>query len=139
MSVDTHGSGLDLSNEPIAWVLIPLVIFGCIGVAATFFTIRRRRRLRVQYRNWPADRQRALDSNGNTIIQRQPRATQSRWAWANTRSQEGLNELGEAPPPYLGPKDGEGDGTELRDLEAGARPPAYPAEPGPAVMTDHPR
>lgn len=62
----------------------------------------------------------------------------SRWnPWQTSRSQEGLNELGEAPPPYEGKKkNGQEDGTELRDLEAGERPPEYPAAPGPAVTTD---
>lgn len=60
----------------------------------------------------------------------------SRWnPWQTSRSQEGLNELGEAPPPYEGKKNRQ-EGTELRDLEAGERPPEYPAAPGPAVTTD---
>lgn len=61
---------------------------------------------------------------------------------------EGLNELGEAPPPYDTKKppaiqdrhgrrrDAGEEGTELRDLEAGGRPPEYPAHPPPAVTTD---
>lgn len=58
-------------------------------------------------------------------------------------SHEGLNELGEAPPPYLVRKlsaEGEavaaGESTELRDLEEGRRPPEYITEPPPAVTTD---
>lgn len=57
-------------------------------------------------------------------------------------SHEGLNELGEAPPPYLVRKlTAEGEvaserSTELRDLEEGRRPPVYISEPPPAVTTD---
>jgi hypothetical protein len=43
--------------------------------------------------------------------------------------------LGQAPPPYDGKKETQ-DPLELRDLEAGNRPPEYPAEPAPAVVTD---
>lgn len=62
----------------------------------------------------------------------------------NPSSHEGLNELGEAPPPYLVRKlsaEGEevvaaGESTELRDLEEGRRPPEYITEPPAAVTTD---
>lgn len=63
---------------------------------------------------------------------------------------EGLNEIGEAPPPYDSKKPPAiGDqhrrqrseetgetSTEMQDLEAGVRPPEYPAHPPPAVTTD---
>lgn len=51
---------------------------------------------------------------------------------------EGLNELGEAPPPYDGKKEDHMNTpsvhNEFRDLEAGQLPPDYPAEPPPAVF-----
>ncbi|KAH7148554.1 hypothetical protein EDB81DRAFT_792600 [Dactylonectria macrodidyma] len=55
-----------------------------------------------------------------------------------TRSDEGLNELGQAPPAYDGKKAGLRDpGTELRDLEAGgASPPEYVEVPAPAVTRE---
>lgn len=57
--------------------------------------------------------------------------------WVGTRSQEGLNELGEAPPPYEGKKEIR-DSHEMHDLEAGGIcPPEYPAAPGPAVTTNN--
>lgn len=63
--------------------------------------------------------------------------------WGGFDSREGLNELGEAPPPYLVRKlsaEGEdvaaGTPTELRDMEEGRRPPEYIAEPPPAVTID---
>ena len=55
-----------------------------------------------------------------------------------TREEEGLNELGEAPPPYDGKRetDLELQGTEMRDLEAGmGQPPGYLAEPRPVILT----
>ncbi len=64
----------------------------------------------------------------------------NRWApWGGTRGEEGLNELGEAPPPYDGKREGNDTAqeVELRDLDLEmARPPQYPAEPGPAVTRD---
>ena len=60
------------------------------------------------------------------------------------RSQEGLNELGEAPPPYDGKKgsvgtvqSGSETDVEMRDLESAPRPPPdYIASPAPAVTID---
>lgn len=68
------------------------------------------------------------------------------------RPDEGLNELGEAPPAYMGKRstgdeagalgdanrglDDAGTSIELRDLEAGVPPPDYTAVPPPAVTTD---
>ena len=73
---------------------------------------------------------------GGHIIVVSRRGGASRWnPWQTTRSQEGLNELGEAPPAYDGKKDRQD--TELRDLEAGERPPPdYVAAPEPAVTTE---
>lgn len=63
--------------------------------------------------------------------------------WGGFHSQEGLNELGEAPPPYKvkilsaeGNEVAAGAPTELRDMEEGRRPPEYIVEPPPAVTRD---
>ncbi|KAL7939836.1 hypothetical protein V8C35DRAFT_287836 [Trichoderma chlorosporum] len=63
--------------------------------------------------------------------------------WGGFHSQEGLNELGEAPPPYkhqiVSTEEAvaaAGESTELRDMEEGRRPPEYIAEPPPAVLTE---
>lgn len=136
---DTDSSFGGLSNEPFAWALIPLVVFFFFGAAAIAFTIRRRRRRRLQYlQQWPGTNgQRVVGPGGNIIVVTSRRPGASRWTpWHTTRSQEGLNELGEAPPPYEG-KNERREGTEMRDLEAGERPPPdYLAAPGPAVTTD---
>ncbi|KAF7544418.1 hypothetical protein G7Z17_g9973 [Cylindrodendrum hubeiense] len=128
-----------LSNKPFAWVLIPLGIFIFIGVAATIYQIRRRRRRRRRGTlQWPGGSSRQLLTPGGRVAALRARPDRRRTGLGTTRSEEGLNELGEAPPPYDGKKDGpQDDGTELRDLEAGeASPPDYPAEPAPAVTTE---
>lgn len=132
-TTDTNdGSFSSLGDQPFAWILIPLVIFFFIGLVATIYQVRRRRRRRALLcQRWPgANAQRVFTPHGEVIIVRR-RAGASRWTpWQ--RPQEGLNELGEAPPPYDGKK-----GTEMRDLEAGERPPPdYPAMPGPAVTAE---
>lgn len=130
MASTTDDNGMDsISNQPFAWIIIPLVIFFFVGVVATVYQIRRRRR-RAQGQ-WPG--QPITTPHGIVVItSRRPGA--SRWAPWTTRSQEGLNELGEAPPPYDGKKE---RGQELRDLERGeGSPPEYPAVPGPAVTTE---
>ncbi|CAM1500770.1 Fc.00g099320.m01.CDS01 [Cosmosporella sp. VM-42] len=122
--------GTSLSDQPFAWVLVPLVIFLFIGVVATIYQIRRRRHRRLQ-NQWPG--QPITTPHGIVVITNR-RPGPSRWAPWTTRSQEGLNELGEAPPPYDPKKE---RAQELRDLERGeAAPPEYPAVPGPAVTTE---
>ncbi|KAK7431707.1 hypothetical protein QQZ08_001644 [Neonectria magnoliae] len=129
-NTNDHNSGSSLSNQPFAWVLIPVVIFIFIGIIATIVQIRRRRRRRATLQ-WPGLEARAA---GTT---RPARTTRRGMGLAATRSDEGLNELGEAPPPYDGNKDvRHSDEMELRDMEAGVRPPDYPAEPAPAVTTE---
>lgn len=48
------------------------------------------------------------------------------------RSQDGLNELGEAPPPYMGKKGGQQQG----DVELGMPPEYHVVGPAPAVTTE---
>ncbi|KPM44753.1 hypothetical protein AK830_g1796 [Neonectria ditissima] len=130
---DNDDSSSSLSSQPFAWVLIPVVIFIFIGVVATIVQIRRRRRRRAALQ-YPGLGTGQSAPAGTT---RPGRTTRRGTGLAATRSEEGLNELGEAPPPYDGNKDvRHSDETELRDMEAGVRPPDYPAEPAPAVTTE---
>lgn len=131
---DNNNDFGSLSNQPFAWVLIPLVIFVLIGIVTTIYQVRRRRRRRA-LQQWPGG---STLTAGGRVNAASPRENRRRLGFGTTRSEEGLNELGEAPPPYAGKKDGQqDDGTELRDLEAGeASPPEYPAEPVPAVTTE---
>lgn len=151
----THGSASYplLSSKPWAIIAIPLGVVAGLGALAVIFHTRRRRRLksRLLVSSDPRARQalerdlqeawvRGASSHGNS--QQQQRTTTrwvrpaSRWAWAHnvlqSRAEEGLNELGEAPPPYDARKrDGDGpgpapgppkppDGVELRDMLSGA-------------------
>ncbi|KAK9445520.1 hypothetical protein VB005_00632 [Metarhizium brunneum] len=138
-TTDTSG----MSTEPFVWVIIPLVAVFSVGTFIVFIWNRQRRRQNPDRRAWPEDRVLV----GSSYI-RYRRGL--RWSpWSETRSVEGLNELGEAPPPYDSKKPpalhnqhptrreetGE-EGSELRDLESGGRPPAYPAQPPLAVITD---
>ncbi|KAM3562170.1 hypothetical protein MY1884_001984 [Beauveria asiatica] len=91
--------------SPVTYVIIPLVTLASVFLVGLFAYIRRRRSPRH-----------ALDSNGDggeaqmqerrrgadtgSAADRWPQASLS-FNWWFLRSNEGLNELGEAPPPYL--------------------------------------
>ncbi|KAF5017342.1 hypothetical protein F66182_10736 [Fusarium sp. NRRL 66182] len=130
---DDNGS-FTFGNQPFAWVLIPLLIIIGLGLAATIILVRRRRRRRGN--QWPGHSVPA--SSGRIYTTGRNRTTNRGLPWAGTRSEEGLNELGQAPPPYDGKKETQTP-LELRDLEAGNSPPEYPAEPAPAVTTGNQR
>lgn len=126
---DSSNFSLDSgSDRPLAWALIPVLVILAIGLCAAFWKIRRRRaRRRLQQQEWPSDPEQQIGRH------------RSGQPWNSTRPREGLNELGQAPPPYqvkTSTDDEDEEGTELRDMVAGARPPAYPEEPEPAVTTD---
>ncbi|KAM5352525.1 hypothetical protein ACJ41O_005247 [Fusarium nematophilum] len=127
---DDFGS---LSDRPFTWIFIPLIVIIFIGLVVTIIQVRRRRRRRAA--QWPGG-PRVLAPSGHLFTPGQGlRGGNRRTPWPGTRSQEGLNELGEAPPPYDGKKDRQSP-MELQDLEAGRSPPEYPAVPGPAVTTE---
>ncbi|KAH6981374.1 hypothetical protein EDB80DRAFT_737027 [Ilyonectria destructans] len=135
MADDSNDDTKSLSAQPFAWIIIPIIflLILLIGFLAAIRRRRRRRRLQAQYHHWSRDR--VLSPSGHLVYAQRPRRTASRWAsWLGTRSQEGLNELGQAPPPYYW-KGHDENGTELRDLEAGVRPPEYIAKPGQAATT----
>lgn len=123
-------------DEPFAYAIFPIIcLVIVVFVASILFTRRRRRRMAaLQNGRWPQDHGAPRNSSGR---QRRTRTGASnRWApWSGTRNDEGLNELGEAPPPYDGKSEGDSrlDEVELRDLEMN-RPPQYPAEPDPAIV-----
>jgi hypothetical protein len=135
------------STRPLTYVIIPLLALFVLSAAALFFYIRRRTtRAAVAADGSPWAQGRWVTRDGTVIfIPRHYR----RNPWGGLDSRDGLNELGEAPPPYLVKKlAGEGDdtaagaSTELRDMEEGRRPPEYVSglpryvtEPPPAVTT----
>ncbi|KAF5231978.1 hypothetical protein FAUST_8966 [Fusarium austroamericanum] len=126
---DSNDNGFNFGQEPFAWALIPLFVILVLGLTATVIQIRRRRRRRGN--QWPGSTPQGTESSGL----RGGRTSNRGALWNSTRSQEGLNELGQAPPPYDGKKERH-DPLELRDLEAGGSPPEYPSEPPPALLTD---
>lgn len=123
------------SLKPLTFVIIPLVCVLAIALLVALLYYRRRRRMRGQYRDWPQQQQLAPD--GHPMHTRR-----GRWnVWGGTASREGLNELGEAPPPYNPQKNHDTEDVEmanrsvaapaapepahLRDMESGERPPEY--------------
>ncbi|KAG8677044.1 hypothetical protein FPOAC2_03163 [Fusarium poae] len=128
-SNDANDDGFNFGQEPFAWALIPLFVILVLGLTATVIQIRRRRRRRGN--QWPGSNPQAPAYSGL----RGGRTSNRGALWNGTRSQEGLNELGQAPPPYDGKKERRNP-LELRDLEAGGSPPEYPSEPPPALVTD---
>ncbi|KAH6891368.1 hypothetical protein B0T10DRAFT_485084 [Thelonectria olida] len=131
---DTEDGGDGFSGRTVAWVLIPLVVIILIGLAATVVQIRRRR-LRRQGVTWPGAPGNMQSTGGRILVVRRGGRNGTRSETA--RMEEGLNELGEAPPPYEGKKEGrQEDGTELQYIESNDPSPAYPS---PAVTTQTPR
>ncbi|KAL6863927.1 hypothetical protein J3F83DRAFT_716227 [Trichoderma novae-zelandiae] len=136
--------GQPTSTRPLTYVIIPLLALFVICSAGLFFHVRRRRRRRLiaaDSSTW--GRGRWVTRDGTLLFV--PRHAR-RNPWGGFHSQEGLNELGEAPPPYkskmLIPGEGgaaaaaAGAATELRDRGEGGRPPEYVVEPLPAVVAD---
>ncbi|KAH6609526.1 hypothetical protein Trco_002872 [Trichoderma cornu-damae] len=128
------------STRPLTYVIIPLLAVFVVCSTFLFFYMRHRRRLATTADGPIWARGRWVTRDGAAVFI--PRHYRSN-PWGGFRSQEGLNELGEAPPPYAvkKPPGGEGDAaaggpTELRDMEEGRRPPEYIAEPPPAVTAD---
>ncbi|WQF88592.1 hypothetical protein CDEST_13606 [Colletotrichum destructivum] len=130
-SLGNTGNSLSLSDTPYTWILTPLVVFLAIGILATLIQFQRRRRLRKLglQRPWP---RRDLEANRQrTRGQRSSR--NGRWAWT-TRSDEGLDEFGEAPPAYEPkakpgqtlPRDGSFEMAHVEHTATGSIPPPPP-------------
>ncbi|PON28301.1 hypothetical protein TGAM01_v202795 [Trichoderma gamsii] len=130
------------STRPLTYIIIPiLALFAVFSIVILFFCIRRRR-ARETAIDLDRGRGRWVRRDGVLVWVRRV-GTLRRNPAGGTDSHEGLNEQGEAPPPYLVRKlsadgDAVADGrpVELRDLEEGRRPPEYISEPPPAVTTD---
>ncbi|KAL0942581.1 uncharacterized protein CTRU02_200467 [Colletotrichum truncatum] len=130
-SLGSSGDGHSLSSTPYTWILTPLIVFLAIGILATLVQFQRRRRLRKLglQRPWPR-----RDLEANRQRQGGQRSSRNgRWAWT-TRSDEGLNEFGEAPPAYEPkakpgqtlPRDGSFEMAHVEHTAAGAIPPPPP-------------
>ncbi|KAK4669336.1 uncharacterized protein QC763_202055 [Podospora pseudopauciseta] len=128
--------GLFSADHPWAWVLIPVALLSTLGLlAACLHNSRRRRAARKQAattlllnhprRPGPPDSTQVTirDLESGWVI---PGREAARWAWPPpAMREEGLNELGEAPPPYENHKEkaaavelgGEG---EVREIGEGS-------------------
>ncbi|KAM4057584.1 hypothetical protein HRG_009219 [Hirsutella rhossiliensis] len=81
-------------TQPLIWIIVPLLSVFSVG-CFVFFMWRRHQRARdPNGPGWADDR---VIGPGGFLVAR----TSRRWATlGGTRPLEGLNELGEAPPPY---------------------------------------
>ncbi|VBB75245.1 Putative protein of unknown function [Podospora comata] len=116
--------GLFSADHPWAWVLIPVALLSTLGLlAACLHNSRRRRAARKQAattlllnhprRPGPPDSTQVTirDLESGWVI---PGREAARWAWPPpAMREEGLNELGEAPPPYENPKEKAAAAVEL--------------------------
>lgn len=127
----THGSAAgDLTSKPWAYIAIPVGIVIFLGLTAVVLHTRRQKLIhkrRLHYVGSNPHARRALERDLQEAWMRgapQERrglrrwSRRGRWAWASNllsvRGEEGLNEFGEAPPPYVG-KIVEEEGTEMDD------------------------
>lgn len=116
-TINNSPSGSSSKPPPWVWVLVALASALTVGIIlyGGWIFIRRRRAKRHQLGDGPPDGNVATRGGGLSSPRRpwdrrrrrsrsQPGA--SRWPWVHpaprtsTQSSEGLNELGEAPPPY---------------------------------------
>ncbi|OAA33381.1 hypothetical protein AAL_00846 [Moelleriella libera RCEF 2490] len=129
-----------MSTEPFIWVLIPLVAVFSIGTLLMFLWNKCRRHSTTESNAWPQERVAVAGPDVRRGI---------RWSpWSGMRSTEGLNELGEAPPPYDTkklpapadrhdtPDNASAPAIPLQEVENGALPPSYPAVPPPTHATN---
>ncbi|KAK4195976.1 hypothetical protein QBC40DRAFT_210401 [Triangularia verruculosa] len=131
-SDDGNDNGLFSADHPWAWVLIPVLLLSSLGLlAACLHNSRRRRFARKQLQQSltspnqqqqqptlsrhsphttnPLSRYAVRDLSTQRDLESgffSPGQEASRWAWPrHPPPEEGLNELGEAPPPYDSPKE----------------------------------
>jgi hypothetical protein len=155
----TAASGLN--SRPWAYVAIPLAIVVGIGLIAVLLHTQRRKRLmkvRLHYvgsnpgarRALERDLQEAWMRGAPQEERRQQRYAMARWsrgangggrwAWARelltARSEEGLNEFGEAPPPYDGRKRASKIQEEGHVVELEAGPSGSGSGPGVAGVSE---
>ncbi|KAI1635140.1 hypothetical protein F4809DRAFT_470483 [Biscogniauxia mediterranea] len=105
---DSDSSGI--GYYPFVWVLIPIVFFGLVAVFLTCYRYRRRKRTQAiweqQQQQYPHHRQHPPPRGGGggdleAMMPGPGRSRPRRFGFGSR--DEGLNELGEAPPAYTAP------------------------------------
>ncbi|KAI6092259.1 hypothetical protein F4821DRAFT_159831 [Hypoxylon rubiginosum] len=108
MDADTSddGSGSIFSSYPFSWIIVPLVIFVGFGTLLVCYRYRRRRKMRMQYGTSALNRDlEAMPHQSRPRLPNERRAGGRRGLILMFGSrEEGLNELGEAPPAYTAPR-----------------------------------
>ncbi|UNI20791.1 hypothetical protein JDV02_006846 [Purpureocillium takamizusanense] len=152
LPVNYKDDGGGVGSQPLLWVVIPLLAVFAAGCFTVFVWTRHRRSRGGTTGGgggsgrsmWPDDR--ILLPSGFIMA----RTGGRRWADRNrsSRDLEGLNELGEPPPPYDTKKPPsincrydpvDGAGTELRSMEgAGVGAPEHVAPPPEAHVATAP-
>ncbi|KAI1344954.1 hypothetical protein F5Y15DRAFT_12749 [Xylariaceae sp. FL0016] len=125
MDGDNNDDSDDNNVYPFAWVIVPLLVFGLVTALLTCYRVRRRRRVMILRGSTAALHQDVEAASAN-----RPRG-EGGGGFSRGRDggrgfgigsrDEGLNELGEAPPAYNSAvKKSEGDGSdiELRHLNS---------------------
>lgn len=121
---DAHDSNQGKSDTVglVNYYFVFLALIVCFAGLAAFFMYKRKKKYGMIIRQ---SREGALQRDLNTWdpIRARRRYWQGRWRSTDYSQEEGLNEFGEAPPPYV-PKASEGE-TGLHD---GANDPAVPLQ-----------
>ncbi|KAI1401406.1 hypothetical protein F4819DRAFT_458589 [Hypoxylon fuscum] len=103
------------ATYPFSWVLVPLIIFVGAGTLLICYRYRRRQKLRARYGTNALERD--LEAMGNHPRPRPPNERRRGLYLMFGSREEGLNELGEAPPAYTAPKRPEDtEGVELTPI-----------------------
>ncbi|KAI8963738.1 hypothetical protein F5Y11DRAFT_136427 [Daldinia sp. FL1419] len=127
MDPDDSSSNNIFATYPFSWVLVPIIIFIGAGTLLMCYRYRRRRKLRMLYGTSALERD--IEAMGNRSRSRAPaeRRARGRRGLGSTfgSREEGLNELGEAPPAYT-PAQKRPDNTDDVELS--------PLQPSPSVV-----
>ncbi|KAI1845116.1 hypothetical protein JX265_002799 [Neoarthrinium moseri] len=142
---DTPGSPVE--DRSFTWITVPLAILIAAAICITFLRYRRRNAQRALHGMHALERD--LEALGPNRIRRPQNA---RWQWTGVEPhgrvrrigigvgsrEEGLNELGEAPPAYTPPRKTSSGAVELHETVASVstvQPTAHPtSELRPAVI-----
>ncbi|KAI1107068.1 hypothetical protein F4804DRAFT_298445 [Jackrogersella minutella] len=141
MDADDDDSSNIFATYPFSWVLVPLIIFVGGGTLLLCYRYRRRKKLRMLYGTNALERD--IEAMGRRSRPRAPNERRARGerhglGFGFGSREEGLNELGEAPPAYTAPQKQPEDteGVELGPIQpppsavvtegaSTSRPPAY--------------